>query len=81
MDIPDDVLRESKLDGQPVTDSILINQPAADSAMATGTDDEPEMTIADKHAGEMLPDPNGDGELTSDEAATLLGDTSNETNT
>lgn len=80
MGIPNDVLLESKLDGQPVTDSILMTQPA-DSAMATGTDDEPEMTIADKHAGERLPDPNGDGELTPDEAATLLGDTSNETNT
>ena len=46
----------------------------ADSAMATGTDDEPDMTIADKFTGEPMPDPDGDGVLTTTEAAALLGD-------
>jgi len=55
-------------------------QPAStdlDGAMRTGqgADDEPDMTIADKHTGDTpLPDPNGDGTLTLDEAAALLGD-------
>ncbi|MBC8141017.1 MAG: hypothetical protein H7Y38_06200 [Armatimonadetes bacterium] len=53
---------------EPNTDS---TNPVADTAMATGTDDEPEMTIADKHAGDTLPDP--DGTLTEAEAAELLG--------
>ncbi len=42
--------------------------------MATGTDNEPDMTIADKHSGEPTLDPDGDGEFTPGEAATLLGD-------
>ncbi|MBC7806712.1 MAG: hypothetical protein H7145_11225 [Akkermansiaceae bacterium] len=46
----------------------------ADSAMATGTDDEPEMSIGDKHDGEAVPDPNGDGKLTLNEAAIILGE-------
>lgn len=45
----------------------------ADSAMATGSDGA-EMTIADKHAGESVPDPGRDGELSPTEAARLLGD-------
>jgi ferritin-like metal-binding protein YciE len=47
--------------------------PPADSAMASGSDDEPEMTIADKHSGEIPPDPDGDGKLTVAEANRLLG--------
>jgi len=43
-----------------------------DSAMATGSDDEPEMTIADKFGGEEIPEE--DETLTVDEAAALLGD-------
>lgn len=54
--------------------SVSPDAPVADSAMATGTDDEPEMSIGDKHAGDTLPDPDGDGKLTVAEAATLLGD-------
>ena len=50
------------------------DSPVADSAMATGADDEPEMSIGDKHAGDALPDPDGDGKLSVAEAATLLGD-------
>ena len=48
--------------------------------MATGTDDEPEMTIADKYAGDTLPDPDGDGILTESEAAQLLGAGDSDTN-
>lgn len=46
-----------------------------DDAMRTGqgADDEPEMTIGDKHSGEAAPDPDGDGRLTVGEAAELLG--------
>ena len=43
-----------------------------ESAMDTGTDDEPALTVGDKHASD-LPDPNGDGVLTVAEAETLLG--------
>lgn len=52
--------------------------PVADTAMATGNDAEPDMTIADKHLGEDLPDLDGDGELTTEEAAQLLGDSGND---
>ena len=48
-------------------------QPVLESAMRSGEDDEPEMTIADRHSGETPPDPNGDGRLTIAEADTLLG--------
>ncbi|RYZ78482.1 MAG: hypothetical protein EOP06_28990 [Proteobacteria bacterium] len=60
---------------EPDTFATTPSNPAvpADSAMATGTDDEPEMTIADKHAGDTVPDTDGDGELSTEEAATILG--------
>lgn len=46
-----------------------------ESAMETGSgaDDEPEMTLGDKHMGEPPVDPDGDGVLTLEEANTLLG--------
>jgi hypothetical protein len=47
--------------------------PVLESAMRTGEDDEPEMTIGDRHAGDTIPDPDGDGVLTPDEAERLLG--------
>jgi len=50
-------------------------EPLLESAMETGqgADDEPEMAIGDKLAGEPVPDPNGDGRLTMAEAGELLG--------
>lgn len=49
--------------------------PEIDGAMRTGqgADDDLEMTVGDKHAGEVLPDPDGDGRLSVHEAETLLG--------
>jgi hypothetical protein len=46
-----------------------------ESAMETGqgADDEPELAIGDKHAGEPAPDPDGDGRLSVAEAGRLLG--------
>jgi hypothetical protein len=46
-----------------------------DGAMRTGegADDEPEMTIGDKHTGDPPLDTDGDGKLTVDEAEELLG--------
>lgn len=70
-------LPEVQPEAQTIAPPVAAVTPVADTAMATGTDDEPEMTIADKHSGDTLPDLNGDGQLTPDEAATLLGDTDN----
>jgi len=78
MEIPDDTdPTGARTPGAPATGDPSA---VADSAMATGTDDEPDMTIADKHAGETPLDLNGDGELTPDEAAVLLGDQSGDDN-
>ncbi len=38
-----------------------------------GADDDPSLSIADKHDGEPDLDPDGDGKLTVDEANVLLG--------
>lgn len=79
MDAPDNIdLPEVQPEAQSAAPPVATVSPVADTAMATGTDNEPEMTIADKHTGDPLPDPNGDGKLTPDEAATLLGDTGND---
>ena len=37
-----------------------------------GADDEPTMTIGDRHAGEPVPDADGDGRLTVGEADAML---------
>lgn len=49
--------------------------PPVESAMATGqgSDDEPSLSIGDRHSGEAVPDPDGDRHLTSAKAASLLG--------
>lgn len=46
-----------------------------DGAMRTGegADDEPEMTIGDRHSGDPPLDTDGDGRLTVNEAEELLG--------
>jgi len=76
MDEPEKIdLPEVQPEAQTIAPPVATVSPVADTAMATGTDAEPDMTIADKHTGDPLPDPNGDGKLTPDEAATLLGDT------
>lgn len=51
---------------------IPTNPAPLESAMDTGTEDEPALTVGDKHPTD-LPDPNGDGILTVAEAETLLG--------
>ena len=56
-----------------MNDAQIPTAPAPlESAMNTGTDDEPALTVGDKHPAD-LPDPNGDGVLTVAEAETLLG--------
>ncbi len=44
-----------------------------DSAMDTGAENEPALSVGDKHVGDA-PDPNNDGVLTVAEAAALLGE-------
>lgn len=79
METPNDnILLDVPRDTRTATPLAAPNPAVADSAMATGTDEEPEMTIADKHIGEPTLDPDGDGELTPSEAATLLGDSNEE---